>query len=154
MRSWILAPLAIVLLAADILLKALASFGFRMELIPRVLTFALVRNPALAFGIPVGLQLAVALHLTLFLIVTALAVSRLVLGVGRSYWLLLIAIAGGINLADRFVYGGVRDYLVFSFPFPIFNFADLAILIGILGLVGTFEFRKTTPAPARYVVPR
>lgn len=149
-----LASLALALLAADIVLKAMASLGVRVELIPRFLTFALVSNQSLAFGVPVTGTLSLVLHLTLFLIVTALAVSRLIVGTGRGYWLLLIGVAGGINLTDRYVYGAVRDYLVFGVPFPIFNLADLVILLGVLGFIGSFDFQRRDALRARYVVPR
>lgn len=44
-------------------------------------------------------------------------------------------ILGGIfgNLLDRIIYKGVIDYLsfkIFSYNFPVFNFADMAITIG------------------------
>ena len=44
-------------------------------------------------------------------------------------------ILGGIfgNLLDRILYKGVIDYLsfrIFSYNFPVFNFADMAITIG------------------------
>jgi lipoprotein signal peptidase len=149
-----LALLAVALLCADVALKLLVSSGMQVVLIPRVLTIGLVGNPNLAFGVPAAFEFAIVLHLTLFLIVAALAVSRLILGIGRGYWLLLIAVAGGLNLADRFIFGAVRDYLVFNFPFPIFNFADLAIMVGVLGFMGTFEWQKKSIAEARYVVPR
>jgi signal peptidase II len=36
------------------------------------------------------------------------------------------------NLIDRIVYGGVRDFInIQIFNFPIFNFADIMLSIGV-----------------------
>lgn len=55
-----------------------------------------------------------------------------------TYFLLIGGIIG--NLVDRIVYGYVIDYLefnLFNYNFPIFNFADICIVIGclLLGLI-------------------
>ncbi len=47
---------------------------------------------------------------------------------------------GGIlgNLLDRILYGYVRDFLsiyIFNYSFPVFNFADIGICIGIVLLI-------------------
>lgn len=55
----------------------------------------------------------------------------------------LIVIAGGIsNLVDRFRYSGVIDFLIidlnisnFKLSTPVFNFADVIIMIGILWII-------------------
>ena len=51
--------------------------------------------------------------------------------VNRSIAALLIAGTIG-NLADRIIYGGVRDFInVHIFNFPIFNLADTMLCIGV-----------------------
>ncbi len=152
--SSVLASLTIVLLAADVALKSVASLGIHVKLLGNFLSFGLVTNPDLAFGVPASDTFALVLNLLLFLLVVAAALTRTIVGSGRGYWLLIIGIAGGLNLADRFLYGAVRDYLVFSFPFPIFNFADLAIFFGIFGFLGSFERKQTPGLKPHYVVPR
>ena len=42
------------------------------------------------------------------------------------------------NLIDRIFYGRVIDYLsfnIFNYSFPIFNFADICIVIGVVLLL-------------------
>ena len=57
---------------------------------------------------------------------------------------LILIIAGGIgNLVDRIVRGYVVDFIDFSkiIDFPIFNFADIMIVIGVvcLGIISFIE---------------
>ena len=47
---------------------------------------------------------------------------------------------GGIvgNLIDRVMFGYVKDFFdfyIFNYNFPIFNFSDIAIVIGIILLI-------------------
>lgn len=53
-----------------------------------------------------------------------------------SYSLLLGGILG--NLFDRIIYGYVVDYIslnIFGYYFPIFNFADMCIVIGVILMI-------------------
>ncbi len=49
----------------------------------------------------------------------------------------LIFGAGGSNVLDRFIHGGVVDYVFwhYGFEFAIFNFADVMIDVGVVLLV-------------------
>ena len=52
------------------------------------------------------------------------------------YGILLGGIIG--NLIDRVLYGYVIDYLsfnIFGYSFPIFNFADICIVLSMIGLI-------------------
>lgn len=51
----------------------------------------------------------------------------------------LLVIAGSFsNLIDRFLYGGVIDFIVLSyksFSWPVFNFADVYVVVGVLLMI-------------------
>ncbi len=53
-------------------------------------------------------------------------------------WPLRLILAGGLgNLIDRWLYGGVRDFIsliIFGYSFPIFNMADIFLTLGALAL--------------------
>lgn len=65
-----------------------------------------------------------------------------------SYSLIIGGALG--NLMDRFLYGGVVDFLQFHIKkdsFPAFNVADSAIVIGVALVLGTqtwHSFKKST----------
>lgn len=54
---------------------------------------------------------------------------------GNAIWGELLVITGSLsNIIDRFVYGGVVDFIMLywrQYTFPIFNIADIAIVIGV-----------------------
>ncbi len=59
-----------------------------------------------------------------------------------SYGMLLGGIIG--NFFDRLTYGSVIDFLdfyIFGYNYPIFNFADCFIVVGII-LIIIYNFRK------------
>ncbi len=59
-----------------------------------------------------------------------------------SYSLLISGIIG--NLIDRIVYGYVVDFIdiyLFGYDFPVFNVADMCIVIGAVVLAGTYMTR-------------
>jgi lipoprotein signal peptidase len=63
--------------------------------------------------------------------------SRFYAGLSYSWELLVLAGALG-NLIDRVLYHGVVDFIVIgygSFVWPTFNLADMAIVIGVFGML-------------------
>lgn len=70
-----------------------------------------------------------------------------VLTSGRSALYVVLVFSGALgNLLDRIMFGGVRDWIPF-FSFSIINIADVAIAIGITGLVYSEVIapKKATP---------
>jgi signal peptidase II len=97
-----------------------------------------VRNRGVAFG-------ALAGGGALVWILTGVALGALVLYFAlradrRWLWLPVGAIAGGAlgNLADRAREGAVIDFID-PVAWPAFNFADIAVVVGILGLLWVVE---------------
>ncbi|MEM8629139.1 MAG: signal peptidase II [Chlamydiota bacterium] len=74
------------------------------------------------------------------IMVTALCVyTILYVGRERKKWLFFFIIAGALgNIIDHYFYGSVIDMIHFNFwgyTFPLFNFADICISLGIFLLV-------------------
>jgi signal peptidase II len=153
--------MAFAVLLLDQALKAWALGGLpRDSLVPLLgapesgLSAMLVLNPGIVFGtvLPIGdapnllVQVLVAL-VAVTLLVRIARSRRLVLNLGRG------AVVGGAvsNLLDRLRHGAVVDYLVIrrgdgGFAF---NLADLAVVSGILLMLGwVVAYILTTPRPA------
>lgn len=108
-------------------------------LIKNLLSLNLVHNEGAAFSILTGSRLLLivvgilAIILISFYIVKSDEVSD---GDVFNYSLLLGGIVG--NLIDRIVHGYVIDYISFNFfgyYFPVFNFADICIVLSIIIIV-------------------
>lgn len=49
------------------------------------------------------------------------------------------------NLIDRVMYGYVRDFIdvvIFNYNFPIFNVADMAVVIGVILIIIEIVFEE------------
>jgi signal peptidase II len=139
--------LALVVFAFDQFSKlwVVRSFipGETLPLIPDVFHITYVRNPGAAFGI-------FAHHTPVFIAVSLFMVVIIILG-GRflsgRYFLIRLALAlqlGGAlgNLSDRLRTGSVIDFIDFRF-WPVFNLADIALVIGIALLIFSMIYHKT-----------
>lgn len=125
------------------LVAAQVPYGTEVPLVGHLVGIANVHNSGAAFGlVPAGAA---------FFLVAAILVSiGLVIYVARSpsdLWtdVALGLIMGGTvgNGADRIMFGTVTDFINFHF-FPVFNVADSAITIGVVGLVAGYLKRKPT----------
>lgn len=128
--------IAFFLLAADRLAKAAALQIWQFNEYPVFpgLKLSLAINKNIAFSLPLSGQLLTA------------AISALILILGY-YWLisiknkqsqvallLTIMLINAINnLIDRFVYGGVIDYIHLQY-FTVFNLADVSICLASIAL--------------------
>jgi signal peptidase II len=104
-------------------------------LIPRTTGFVLERNQGIAYSI--------SLPLTVLIIVTTLIIFILIFmalrAYGRSELAVVFALSAIItgafsNLIDRIRYGYVIDYVVLT-SWPVFNLADVLILVGAVWLL-------------------
>lgn len=105
-------------------------------LIKNFFNITYVHNTGAAFSILSGARMFFILIGLFTLIFLALYIRRLeeIDELDKfSYPLLLGGILG--NLIDRIIYGYVIDYIslnIFGYHFPIFNFADMCIVIGVI----------------------
>jgi signal peptidase II len=139
---------ALLVAAADQGVKALVIRALppsaSIPVLPGVLSLTHVQNPGVAFGLLSGIPpvAAALVALTLFFLVLY----------NRSRWLTTCAAGGGFalmaggacgNLLDRARLGHVVDYLDLHI-WPVFNLADVAIVVGagLLVLVMAREGRQ------------
>ena len=136
---------AAAVLAVDLVTKAVLTEG--AGFLPGFISIQPVANSGAAFGIFQGAQ--VLLIVFTFVILAGGAFLYFGFRRGRESRLYNVACAfvlGGAlgNLFDRIFFGEVRDMLRFDFldflSFPICNFADVALNVGIVLLVVYFLF--------------
>ena len=128
--------LVIVLLGIDLLLKYLVStYLTTVNIIDNFFSLTYVLNDGAAFSLFASrtyLLILIAL-ICLFFIIYELKnnLDDRVLSIGYS--LVLAGLLG--NFIDRLMDGYIIDYLsfkIFTYNFPIFNFADILIVVGII----------------------
>lgn len=101
------------------------------------------QNSGIAFSMPVPMILQILLS-AIFLI----AIGFWFLKKTKNFWekMFLSAIFFGAlgNFAERIFFGKVTDFLAVG-NFPVFNFADVAIFSGVLGIFFAEFFQKNSP---------
>lgn len=135
------AILAVVLVLIDQLTKILTRtyipLGESFPLIPHVLDLTYIKNTGAAFSI---LEEHTWL-LTVFSAVIVLVIAWLVIRKFFTNWVGMLSatliMAGGVgNLIDRAAFKYVTDMIKTTFiDFPVFNFADCCITVGVVLLV-------------------
>ncbi len=116
--------------------------GDSMKVLPNIINFIYVKNFGAAWGIFKNntIFLIIVTILGIALIATFYVVRMVKMGNRVS---ILFAVSTGMmlggavgNLADRLIFGYVRDFINFEFfNFPVFNFADTFLTIGIILLI-------------------
>ncbi len=141
-----------VVFVIDQMIKILIRANLKMfqekVVIPHFLSLYYMENKGAAFGIFKNssiLLILVALICLVFLISMVHKEKEFSFWSFSGFSLLIGGILG--NLCDRFFCGGVTDYLAFMLfhhQFPVFNFADMTITIGVvLFLISSFvELKK------------
>jgi signal peptidase II len=134
--------IAFLVFAADQIIKLVVSSRLAparsIPVIKGIFNLTLVRNTGVAFGLFPGQRML----LVLIGIAVCAAVIYFYSKIKREDLLFkayLAVILGGSlgNLYDRIFYGQVIDYLDFR-VFPVFNFADIAINLGVLLVILDF----------------
>lgn len=95
-------------------------------------------NEGIAFGIELP-----SLIFAFFWVVSILCVLYLIILEKNTASLLLVVGGAFSNVLDRFLHGCVIDYLSFL-NIPTFNFADVAICLGVGWFVFNSFFKKDT----------
>jgi signal peptidase II len=139
------ALIAVAVFAADRLTKSLVRanipYGTEVPAIGHLVGIINVRNSGAAFGFaPAGAGF--------FLVASALVAVGLVVYVARNPGDLRIDAVLGLILGgtlgngyDRIMFGSVTDFINVHF-WPVFNVADSAISIGVVGLLAGYLLRK------------
>jgi signal peptidase II len=139
------AVVAVLVFVLDRVTKTLVMtqvpFGTEVPVLGHFLGIANVHNSGAAFGIlPAGSGF--------FLLASILVAIGLVVYVARmpnNLWTdtVLGLIMGGTlgNGYDRIMFGTVTDFINFHF-WPVFNVADAAISVGVIGLIAGYLLRK------------
>lgn len=129
---------AVLIVAADRILKLVVMNGYEegavMGELPGFFDFIYVRNTGAAFSLFSDMTLLLGIVSVLFCICVAVYwfVRRPKNNMKRAAVALLFAGALG-NAIDRIFYGYVVDFISLKwFDFPVFNIADMAIVIGAL----------------------
>lgn len=109
--------------------------GNSIPIIDGVVLIEQTRNPGGAFGIFQAYG-GIITFLTALAIIAILVASRRDLVLPRIAWIALALQLGGAfgNLIDRIRLGYVLDFINFQ-VWPVFNFADAAITIGVVLLL-------------------
>ncbi len=123
-----------------ILTKAISTKG-KISIIPNFFSLYYIKNSGAAFSLFQNKQLFLIVISVVMLLMIHNIIKKESFDKKKTYYYGILI--GGIygNLLDRIIRRGVIDYLSFSFfhyDFPIFNFADSMIVIGII-LIGINE---------------
>ena len=124
---------------SKVLIKHFILLGIRIKIIKGFLYITYVKNTGAAFSI--------FRNNTLFLIILSIVIIGLLFYYlskkiylskleNISYGLILGGAIG--NLFDRIIYGYVIDFIdiyIFKYDYPVFNIADMAIVIGVIILI-------------------
>lgn len=140
----------VALLAVDQISKYMVvkymALGAKKTLIPGLIDFHYIQNNGAAFSILDGKRFFLIGISTLLVVFLWYLLYRSVqknfdLAVRISYAVIL---AGGLgNLIDRIRLGYVIDFIEFSFVrFPVFNLADVMVVLGAATLIGLNMFGK------------
>ena len=137
---WFWYALLTTVVALDRWTKILAeeqlSFGESRALIEGWFSFTLVYNAGAAFGMLQGARW-LFVFIALILLAVLIWQRKVLVAQTRTAQLATALLLGGVvgNLWDRIAYGYVVDFLHFHY-WPVFNVADMAIVVGAVILGG------------------
>ena len=130
------------LLLIDISTKLLIDYKFNLmetrEVIVNFFSITKVYNTGASWNILAGFR-PLLIVITLIVLVIIYRYQKTMVLNNRNILTLSLLYSGIIgNLIDRIFYGYVIDFLdftIFNYNYPVFNFADICIVFGILLLI-------------------
>lgn len=143
----------IVVLGGDLLTKYIVDQSMRLgssyKIISHFFYFTYIHNTGAAWGMLAG-------HFDLFFMIAALAAVAMIYYFVKSkpsqkltrFGLVLVFSGMLGNLYDRIIFNYVRDFLdffIFGYDFPIFNVADMGVVIGVFLIIlelGMEEYKQ------------
>lgn len=136
--------IGVVILVIDQILKSIIQiYDVHVNLINNLFSINYYQNTGAAWSILEGQQvLLIVISIIMLLLVYNMSFSyqnKIINNLGFGF------LIGGIigNLIDRILFSYVRDFIditLFNYAFPVFNVADMAIVIGVaLILISTFK---------------
>ncbi len=141
-RSIIITISTLVLIAIDQIIKSLVLFNLKgnINLINGFLNITYVQNRGGAFGIgQSNIITFIVVNIVVLGIIVKFMISQMNAMDKKTMIALTLILAGGIgNFLDRICRGFVIDYLdiaQFVKNYPVFNFADICIVVGWILLV-------------------
>ena len=128
------------------LISSSMQLGQSQEIINNFFCFTYAHNTGVAWGMLAG-------HLWLFIIVALVSAVLMIVFFMKTrrnevltrFGLVLTFAGMAGNLIDRVVYGYVRDFIdvvIFNYNFPIFNVADMAVVIGVILIIIEIVFEE------------
>lgn len=138
-KSLIIATIIVIIdQVLKILIDNILSINESIQVIPNVFYITKVYNTGAAWSMfeGSGILLIIIAIVAFFLLLK----YQNVFVEKKRNTLAFALIYGGLvgNLIDRVIYGYVIDYLhiyIFGFSFPVFNLADMAIVVGFLLII-------------------
>ena len=109
-----------------------------ITLIPHCLKITYLSNDGAAFGILSSQILLIMINIIIITIITILLIRKDKELLKIQKMGMTLVISGGIgNLIDRLIRGYVIDYIDITelFDYPIFNFADILIVVGAIMII-------------------
>lgn len=131
--------ISIITLAIDQLTKVLVqTFDVNKSIIKNIFAITYYENTGAAWSILEGKQtLLIVLSIIMMVIIYSMMFSfKETKLTNLAFGILFGGIIG--NFIDRIIFGYVRDFInidIFGYQYPVFNIADMAIVVGAILLV-------------------
>jgi signal peptidase II len=114
------------------------NFNESIKVIPNFFYLTLVHNEGAAWGLFSNAKIVIAIGTIIALTIIYHFIYCFKQNTRNhiAFGLLIGGLAG--NLIDRILFGHVRDFLdfyIFNYDYPVFNIADVSIVIGVILLI-------------------